>query len=199
MNRIVFITEDIRCTSGEAVKDQSLIRKITDDIIYLNLISQKDPIHVLIDTDGGNLKTALAIYDVLLASKAPIYTYGLSEVSSAGVLIYIAGKKRFAFKHTQFMTHESSLSVAGSKKDFEATSAQCLDQNAQVEKLFKERLRMGPRNFKKLHKASTYMWADEAKTYRIVTEIMNELPETLLNGSIEFAVEPIALEMKNAH
>ncbi len=197
MNRLIFITEDIRCTSGDAAKEQSLIRRITDDIVYLNLISQKEPIHVLIDTDGGNLKTAMAIYDVLLASKAPIFTYGLSEVSSAGVLIYIAGKKRFAFKHTQFMTHESSLSVAGSKKDFEATSAQCIEQNDQVEKLFKERLKMGPRNFKKLHEVSNYLWAPDAKKYKIVTDIMDTLPTVLIQGAVEFAMEPITLEMKH--
>ena len=197
MNRLIYITEDIRSTSGAFQKDDSLIRRITDDVIYLNLISTKDPIHVLVDTDGGNLKTALAIYDVLLSSHAPIYTYGLSEVSSAGVIIFIAGKKRFAFKHTQFMTHESSLSVGGSKRDFESTAAQCLSQNAQVEKLFKEKIKMGARNFKKLHTVSTFMWAEEAKKYKIVTEIMKEIPECLIAGSIEFAMEPVTLEMKS--
>ena len=96
------------------------------------------------------------------------------------------------------MTHESSLSVAGSKKDFEATSAQCLEQNDQVEILFKERLKMGPRNFKKLHEVSNYIWAPDAKKYKIVTQIMDELPKELIQGSIEFAMEPVALEMKNA-
>tara|TARA_B100001250_G_C19813988_1_gene797257 strand:+ start:1015 stop:1614 length:600 start_codon:yes stop_codon:yes gene_type:complete len=195
MNRLIYITEDIRSTSNVHQREDSLIRRITDDIIYLNLISQKDPINVLIDTDGGNLKTALAIYDVLLSSKAPIHTYGLSEVSSAGVLIYIAGKKRFAFKHTQFMTHESSLSVGGSKRDFESTAAQCLAQNAQVEKIFKEKIKMGARNFKKLHTVSNYLWADDAKKYKIVTNIISELPKTLISGSIEFAMEPVSLEM----
>ena len=194
MNRLIYITEDIRSTSGSFQREDSLMKRITDDVIYLNLISN-DPIHVLLDTDGGNLKTALAIYDVFMSSNAPIYTYALSEVSSAGVLIYIAGKKRFAFKHSQFMTHESSLSVGGSKKDFEATAAQCLEQNAQVEPIFKKRIGMGIRKFKKLHEVSNYMWAEEAKKHKIVTNIIDKIPETLITGSIEFAMEPVTLEM----
>ena len=59
MNRIVYITEDIRSTSGEYQKDHSLVRRILDEITYLNLMSPKSPIHVVVDTDGGNLKTAL--------------------------------------------------------------------------------------------------------------------------------------------
>ena len=180
---MIYITEDIRSTSGSNQKDDSLVKRITDDIIYLNLIS-KDPIHILLDTDGGNLKTALTIYDILLSSRAPVYTYGLSEVSSAGVLIYIAGKKRFAFKHTQFMTHESSLSVTGSKKDFEATSHQCLEQNAQVEPIFKKRLGMGIRKFKKLHEVSSYMWAEEAKEYNRIDKIFM-LAQSKLGGPWE--------------
>ena len=36
------------------------------------------------------------------------------------------------------------------------------------------------------------------KKYKIVTQIMDELPKEIIQGSIEFAMEPVALEMKNA-
>ena len=197
MNRIIYITEDIRSTSGDHQKESSLVRKIFDEVTYLNLMSRVEPIHIMIDTDGGNLKTALTIYDLLRSSSAPIYTYGLSEVSSAGTLIYLAGDKRFAFTHTQFMTHESSLSVGGSKKDFEATAAQCLEQNAKVWDVFKSRIKIGKRNFKKLHAHSNYMFAEEAKKYKFVTEILTSFPDHLINGTIEYTIEPIVLEMKS--
>ena len=195
MNRIIYITEDIRSTSGDHQKTESLIRHIFDDITYLNLLGE-DPIHVVLDTDGGNLKTALSIYDILQFSKAPINTYALSEVSSAGTVIYLAGEKRFAFNHTQFMTHESSLSVGGSKRDFEATAAQCLEQNSKVWDIFKSRAKMSKRNFKKIHEVSHYMWASEAKKYKFVTEILTEVPTILMKASMETMLEPIALEIK---
>tara|TARA_B100000131_G_scaffold323098_1_gene379815 strand:- start:3532 stop:4128 length:597 start_codon:yes stop_codon:yes gene_type:complete len=195
MNRIIYITEDIRSTSGDYQRENSLIRRVFDDVNYLNLLG-KDPIHVFIDTDGGNLKTALSIFDILRLSKAPIYTYALSEVSSAGTVIYLAGDKRFAFTHSQFMMHESSLSVGGSKKDFEYTAAQCLEQNAKVFPIFNSRIKMGKRKFDKLHEHSNYLWAEEAKKHKMVTEILTEMPNHLIKASMEYALEPIALEMK---
>ena len=196
MNRLIYITEDIRSTTGEFQKENSLVRRIFDDVAYLNLMSS-DPIHVLIDTDGGNLKTALTVFDIFRSSKAPIYTYALSEVSSAGTIIYLAGDKRFAFIHTQFMMHESSLSVGGSKKDFEHTAAQCLEQNNKVFPIFKSRIKMGRRKFDKLHEHSNYLWAEEAKKHKMVTEILEKFPTHLLQGCIEFSMEPVMLEMKS--
>ncbi len=197
MNRIIYITEDIRSTSGDHQREASLIRRVFDDINYLNLLG-KDPIHVFIDTDGGNLKTALSIFDILRSSKAPIYTYALSEVSSAGTVIYISGEKRYAFKHSQFMTHESSLSVGGSKRDFEATAKQCLEQNGKVFNLFKSRCKMSKKRYMEMHEVSTYLWANKAKQYNIVTDIISKLPSSVISGAMEYALEPIALEVNSA-
>ena len=60
----IFITEDINPTSEGKDKEDSLIRRIFSDIVNFNDDS-KQPIHVFIDTDGGSLKTALSIYDIL--------------------------------------------------------------------------------------------------------------------------------------
>ena len=111
MDRTIYITEDIIPTSGDqGTKENSLVGKVMNQA-YALAAEGSEPIHVFIDTDGGSLKVALTIYDMLKATKCEIHTYGLSEVCSAGVIIYLAGDKRFAFKHTQFMTHPASLSA----------------------------------------------------------------------------------------
>ena len=95
------------------------------------------------------------------------------------------------------MTHESSLSVGGSKKDFEHTAAQCLKQNSKVWPIFKSRIKMGKRNFEKLHAHSNYMFSKEAKKYKIVTDILTNFPEHLIDGTVEYSIEPVVLEMKH--
>ena len=97
MDRSIFITEDITPTSGDSTKENSLTGKIISQT-YALAAEGSEPIHVFIDTDGGSLKVALTIYDMLKATKCPIFTYGLSEVCSAGVVIFLAGEKRFGFK-----------------------------------------------------------------------------------------------------
>ena len=62
--------------------------------------------------------------------------------------------------------------------------------------IFNSRIKMGKRKFDKLHEHSNYLWAEEAKKHKMVTEILTEMPNHLIKASMEYALEPIALEMK---
>jgi len=180
VNRIIFITENIVSTSGEDTRENSLIGRVAAQIIELNSMSTEDPIYVVIDTDGGNLKTALSLFDILRSSIAPVHTLGLSEVSSAGVLIFLAGDKRIAFPRTQFMTHPSTLNVTGSSLDFKTTSETLSSQGEIVKDLFKDRANISKKKFEKLHSKVNFMWADRAKKEGIVTQIEHKLPIELI-------------------
>jgi len=184
MVRKLFITEDITATSGDGVKDNSLIKNIVEGISSLDNC-KKEPIHVFLDTDGGNIKTALSIYDLLRACNAPIHTYAMSEVSSAGVLIYLAGKKRYAFKHTEFMTHPSSLSITANSLEIQETLNMLLEQGKKVERIFKNRLSMGKKKFNSLHSSTTWIDSIYAKKLRIVTDIIDKIPLELLSEEQE--------------
>jgi len=179
MVRKLFITEDITATSGDGVKDNSLIKNIVDGVSALDNC-KKEPIHVFLDTDGGNIKTALTIYDLLRACNAPVYTYAMSEVSSAGVLIYIAGKKRYAFEHTEFMTHPSSLSITANSLEIQETLNMLLEQGKKVEEIFKSRLRMGKKKYSVLHSSTTWIDCYFAKKLRIVTDVIDKIPVELM-------------------
>ena len=182
MDRTIFITEDIIPTSGDqGTKENSLVGKVMSQA-YALAAEGDEPIHVFIDTDGGSLKVALTIYDMLKATKCEIHTYGLSEVCSAGVIIYLAGDKRFAFKHTQFMTHPASLSASGNHLDFDRSVDVIKLQGAAGRKIFKDILNVDDKLFDKLHDLTTYKFSKDAKKLGLVTDIIDEYPEALLEG-----------------
>tara|TARA_B100000131_G_scaffold212158_1_gene204013 strand:- start:106 stop:687 length:582 start_codon:yes stop_codon:yes gene_type:complete len=182
MDRTIYITEDIIPTSGDqGTKENSLVGKIMSQT-YALAAEGTEPIHVFIDTDGGSLKVALTIYDMLKSTKCPIHTYGLSEVCSAGVVIYLAGEKRFAFKHTQFMTHPASLSASGNHLDFDRSVDVIRAQGLAGRNIFKDVLKVNDELFDKLHDLTTYKFADEAKELGLVTDIIDSYPEELLEG-----------------
>lgn len=181
MSQVIYLTEDIVPTSGESTKDNSLIKYMSESIMKADNLN-KEPIHILVDTDGGNVKTALAIYDIIQAAHAPVYTYALSEVSSAGVLIFIAGKKRYSFKHSMFMMHPSSLSVSGNQMEFESSMDMVMGQTIKVEDIFKKQIKMSKRNYNKFHSLTHFIEAGEAKKLKIVTEIIEKIPEELLSA-----------------
>jgi ATP-dependent protease ClpP protease subunit len=55
--------------------------------------------------------------DIILASKTPVYTYGEGNVESAALDVFLAGKQRYAYKHTMFMVHGNSTDAAGMNLD----------------------------------------------------------------------------------
>lgn len=68
------------------------------------------PIHLWINTPGGHIRHATAIIETINLCPAQVYTIGLGQVYSAGLLVFIAGKKRLAYPNTMFMAHRMNLS-----------------------------------------------------------------------------------------
>ena len=68
--------------------------------------SSQDPITFYINTNGGDVLHAFALIAAMKHCPAPIHTLGLGRVFSAGLLIYVAGAKRFAYPNTLFMAHD---------------------------------------------------------------------------------------------
>lgn len=72
---------------------------------------KREPIHLSISTVGGSVYHAMALIDIIEKSKTPIYTYGYGPIMSAGILIFLAGHKRYCGEYATFMFHELSNDV----------------------------------------------------------------------------------------
>ena len=74
-----------------------------------------DSITVFINSVGGNVTDALAIYDVLQSSPCQVYTIGLGKVHSAAVTVLLAAPRvnRASYPNTEFMTHDVSWKSEG--------------------------------------------------------------------------------------
>lgn len=82
-----------------------LIQKIKEIDIYDNNKKIKEPIHLFINSCGGNVANMFEMINCISTCKTPIYTYNTSECLSAGFIIFIAGHKRFSYKNSLFMCH----------------------------------------------------------------------------------------------
>lgn len=81
-------------------------------IIERNLMSKDKPkmMKLIINSPGGDLASAFAVIDLLKGSKIPVYTYGLGEIASSALMLFIAGKKgkRFITRNTSILSHQYS-------------------------------------------------------------------------------------------
>ena len=82
-----------------------------------------DVLNLIINSPGGEMASAFAIIDVINSSKIPVRTIGIGEISSAGLLIFIAGAKgqRILTPNTSILSHQWSGGSCGKKHELIAT------------------------------------------------------------------------------
>lgn len=107
-------------------------------ILARNLMTKSRPkqIKMIINSPGGEVTSAFALIDTMKGSRIPIYTYGLGEIASCGLLAFIAGEigHRYITKNTAILSHQFSWGSMGkehelmaSVKEFNNTSQRIID------------------------------------------------------------------------
>lgn len=95
-----------------------------------------DHLTLIINSHGGDLACGFAIIDMMRASTIPVHTLGLGQISSCGLLTFIAGEKghRILTPNTSILSHQWAGAASGKahelvsvQKDFDLTSSRVLD------------------------------------------------------------------------
>lgn len=94
-------------------------------IIARNLMKKDRPklMKMIINSPGGSVTSAFALIDTMKGSKIPVYTYGLGEISSCGLLTFIAGAKghRYITRNTAILSHQFSWGSMGKEHELMAS------------------------------------------------------------------------------
>ena len=95
---------------------------VTRALLALEVEDSTSPIVMFINTYGGSVYEAFAIYDVMKACTCPIITVGYGKIMSAGTLLVSAGDpgNRYALPNTFFMLHDIQCGSIGSFLDADA-------------------------------------------------------------------------------
>jgi ATP-dependent protease ClpP protease subunit len=69
------------------------------------LQSGASEIELHLSTEGGNMTAGFALYFFLKSLPLPLITHNIGSVESIGVVIFLAGHKRYACPGTRFLVH----------------------------------------------------------------------------------------------
>jgi ATP-dependent Clp protease protease subunit len=91
-------------------------------ILQRNLMQPKDrpsQIKLLINSPGGQIPSAFALVDCIKGSPIPVWTFGLGEIASCGLLTFMSGAKgkRFLTRNTSIMSHQFSWGAIGKEHE----------------------------------------------------------------------------------
>lgn len=103
MDRIIFL-------SGEVNGDK--MDTIVAQMLFLDSLSH-DPIHLYINSGGGECYSGLELVSVMRYIESPVYTTVLGLAASMGAVIASSGEKghRKALPYSRFMIHQPSSGV----------------------------------------------------------------------------------------
>ena len=105
--RNILISEEINSSSVKVVINRIMDINYDDDLKeqdYKNWV--REPIMLFINSNGGNAYDAFALADIIKTSKTPVYTIAIGWCMSGGLLIFMAGKKRFVGENATLMFHD---------------------------------------------------------------------------------------------
>lgn len=167
-DRIIFMGEDVNPHTANLIVAQ---------LLFLDNESKEKPIHIYINSPGGSVYDALAIYDTMKFAKSPVYTYGIGMQASAAAFILSSGDKghRYLLPHATVMIHQPSSGTRGKVTDQEID----LRESLRVKKLLEQI--MADNTGQKVSKIHDDMerdkWLDskEAKEYGLVDEVIKQL------------------------
>ena len=101
------------------------IRPVIEWILCENFVNKKKrkELLLMICSEGGDVSAAFALIDVMRSSNIFIKTVGLGSISSAGLLIFLAGSpgRRILTPNTSILSHQFSWGSDGKAHELFAT------------------------------------------------------------------------------
>ncbi len=122
-------------------------------ILEKNLMSHDQrPKHLklVVSSTGGEVSPCFALIDAIYASRIPVHTVGLGEISSCGLFLFMAGKKgeRVLTPNTLIMSHQFSWGSEGKAhelfamaKAFSLTQSRIMDHYRRCTGLTEKKIR----------------------------------------------------------
>lgn len=87
------------------------INALNNSIDSIENLTANDTLVININSLGGSVSDGIAIYNIIKKLSCNVITHNLGEVSSAAILLYLAGKTRTAADISKFVIHPLAMNI----------------------------------------------------------------------------------------
>ena len=167
--RTIVISGEINSEVAEEVVKQLLLLESTGD----------EPIKLIISSPGGHVDSGYLIHDMINFIKPEVKIIGAGWVVSAGVLIYLSGKKenRYALPNTRFMIHQPSGGTQGQASNMEITAKEIIRTRQKLNELIARETSKSVEEVEQHTGRDYWLNTQEALEYGIVNKIITSRDE----------------------
>ncbi|HWU48824.1 MAG TPA: ATP-dependent Clp protease proteolytic subunit [Asticcacaulis sp.] len=162
--RIIFLTGPF---------EDGMASLICAQLLFLESENPKKEIAMYINSPGGQVTSALAIYDTMQYIKSPVSTVCMGMAASAGSLILQAGEagQRISLPNAKIMVHQPSGGARGMASDIEIQAEDIRKTKKLLNEIYVKHTGQTYETIEKTLDRDRYMTADEAKAFGLIDHV----------------------------
>ncbi len=127
-----------------------------------------NPLHVLIDSIGGDLDEGISIYNYLKSLDKMVITESINNCASAATVVFMAGSKRIAGCPT--MIHNPFTNASGTGDELKKIASFVKSKETEMENLYAQYANIGKDVLSDLMDKETYISPSQAVSIGLATE-----------------------------
>ena len=159
--RTVFVYDDI---------DMQMAQTLTAQLVQLD-VEDDAPIGLLINTYGGEIYSAFALYDIIRGLRSPVYAVVTGAAFSAGTVILSACERRYILPNGTLLVHQArDHDMPSSQKamDAECGARELTTLTQKMMRTYERHTRLSKAQIKRMVSKETFITAEDAVRYGFV-------------------------------
>ncbi|MPZ74142.1 MAG: ATP-dependent Clp endopeptidase proteolytic subunit ClpP [Nitriliruptorales bacterium] len=163
--RIIFL--------GTPINDE-ISNLIMAQLLHLEGEDPEKDINIYINSPGGSVTSALAIYDTMEFIKPDVSTICMGQAASAAAILLAAGThgKRFALPHSRILIHQPHGGAEGQSTDIEIQAREIQRIRDLLDKILSDKTAQPIEKVNTDTDRDFIMTAEDARTYGLIDEVI---------------------------
>lgn len=165
-DRIIFLGTPI---------DAAVTNLVIAQLLFLQAEEPEKDISIYVNSPGGDVSGALAIYDAMQYVSAPVSTLNTGLAASGASLVLAGGTKgrRYALPHSQVIIHQPwSPGVQGQASDIDIAAREILRQRALLVEIYARHSGQPAERIEHDLERDYYLTPEAAKEYGLIDDII---------------------------
>ena len=164
-DRIIFLSTQF---------EDNMASLIVAQLLFLESEDPDKDIYLYINSPGGVVTSAMAIYDTMQFIKPDVVTICMGQACSAGSLIFMAGEKnkRFILPNARVMIHQPSGGFQGQATDIEIHAREMQATKQRLNELYAKHTGNSIDVIRENMERDNFMSAEQAKEFKLVDHIV---------------------------
>jgi ATP-dependent Clp protease, protease subunit len=160
---------------GTEINDD-VANSIVAQLLFLESSDPKKDIYLYIQSPGGSVTAALAIYDTMQYIDPDVNTICIGQAASGGAFLLAAGAagKRFALPSARIMIHQPHGGAQGQATDIEIHAREIVRLKTRLNEIMSFHTGKPIKQVSKDMERDNFMSAEEALAYGIIDQVIEK-------------------------